>query len=149
MNSTIKRGLIIVALVAGGFGTGYIPSKLNLRSVRESSEKTRRDLEARLVAAEDKGQVASLTGLLGMVLIDVREDNFGRARQRSTAFFDQVRAISTSTKDEALRQRLRSILTRRDEVTAILTTGKPEATSTLQALFRETYAITSSVQGWQ
>ena len=139
----MKRVLIVLGLLAITFAGAYVPLWLELRDTRATAEQVRLGLEARLHAAEERAQVATLASSLGMVLIEVRKDNYGNARQRSTAFFDQVRRLSSQASDDMLKRELMAILNRRDEVTTLLTANKPEASARLEDLFQELHGVIS------
>jgi hypothetical protein len=132
----VKQVLIGLALLVVGFGVGYVPNQLKLNELRDSSERTRQDLEKRLADTEHRFQISALSGSLGMVLMDAVEDNYGSARQRSTEFFDQLRAVADAS-DEPMRERLRAILAQRDEITAALTANQAESAGKLRIVFKE------------
>ena len=122
----MKRILIIAAAIVIAFLAGYAP--LQWKNYQS---------EQRLAETQDRLRAARLEGQLGLLLIEVEQNNFGIARERSTKFFDEVRAALSESKDETARRRLEGILKRRDEVTADLTALKPSAADSLRKLYVE------------
>jgi hypothetical protein len=62
--------------------------------------------------------------------------NYGAARELSSAFFDAVRKEAAIVMEDRLRNGLSDILARRDAVTAALANGDPSVTATLYEIER-------------
>jgi hypothetical protein len=69
--------------------------------------------------------------------LQVMNKNFGQAQAHSTKFFNDLRAIVVSTKDEDLKNKLWPFLQRRDAITTALTQASPAAEKELRDLLNE------------
>jgi hypothetical protein len=76
-----------------------------------------------------------------MLMITTQEKNFGKARERSTRFFDGLRQLIQDTQDNSLREKLMPILNRRDEITADITTADVGVTGKLRAFYQDMYEL--------
>lgn len=90
---------------------------------------------------QEQLRLATLQNELGMILVEVEQNNFGSAKERSTRFFDDLRQILASTQDESVKLRLGAVLNRRDEVTSDLTMLNPETAAKLRGLYIELLPI--------
>ncbi len=123
---TVAAGVSV--LVLGAFLAGYVPGRL--QEARLSRE---------LATAQDRNRVLSLQSNLAIVLIDVEESNFGIARERASAFFDELRDVVPTVSDQRLREQLQSVLGRRDEINSELTALRPEVAAKLRSIFKSLY----------
>jgi hypothetical protein len=115
--------LVAVAYVAGGWSERRNCAPIQARLA---------EVEARLVQADERAKVASLTAGLLQLRDEVARQNYGEARRLSTPFFDRVRAGSATAHDAQVRQALASLLTQRDRVTDALARGDAEALALLE-----------------
>ena len=132
MRRTIIAAILVVAAIAGGYMAGYVPE-------------SRRRMAAEAQVAETQAELSTAAGrlrssaLLGQVLtlkdVAVRQ-NYGEARELSSAFFDAVRKEAASVTEDRLRNGLSDILARRDAVTAALANGDPSVTTMLYEIER-------------
>lgn len=127
-------------LLVEAFLGGFIPMYLD-----------NRDLEAQVQEAQNQAariqeqlRVATLQNQLGMILIEVEQNNFGNAKERSTTFFDELRQTTTTMRDDRRRERLMTLLNRRDEITSDLTSLNPETAAKLRLLCLELHQISTS-----
>ena len=130
-----KSAKLITALIllVAAYLAGFLPPYLENRRLTSQI----RDLQNRFSDSEAKQEVTSLRNDLAMILLDIEENNFGVAKDRSTRFFDKLRQAIPNLRDHQLRQQLSSILGRRDEITADLTSLNPEISSKIRKLFAE------------
>jgi hypothetical protein len=133
----LKRLLGVVAVMAVAFLAGYGAMYWNARNAADAAEKTRQDLQRQLTDTQDRLRAAEIEGKLGLLLIEVEQNNYGDAQARSTKLFDDVRTALFASRDEAVRQRLTTLLQHRDEVTASLTALKPGTVDLLRKFYRE------------
>lgn len=141
----MKRLMIVVAVVALIFLAGSAWMYWTNRGPQQAAEQERLNLQAQLRDTQDRLRAADLEGQLGLLLIDVEQNNFGEAQQSSTKLFDGVRAALTTAENETVRHRLEALLQHRDEVTASLTALKPGTADVLRGLYVE-FAGESGVQ---
>jgi hypothetical protein len=135
-----------LALVA--FLIGFVPMSLKNRSLNYQLQQKERALAERTsnfqkqqAASLEKLRLAELNNQLGMLMIMTQEKNFGKARERSTRFFDGLRQLIQDTQDNSLREKLTPILNRRDEITADLTTADVGVTGKLRAFYQDMYEL--------
>ena len=129
----MKRFLIGLAAILFLFPLGYWP----LYQREQAAVKSTEELRARLTELDERLRVASLQSRLGLILIDVEHGNFGKAAERSTKFFDDVRGALMASRSGSVRKSLETILSHRDEVTANLTGLKPGSADVLRRAYEE------------
>ncbi len=129
MAMTWKTKFVVsLVLVIAAFLAGYVPGALKTANLR-----------VELAGTQDRLRVLSLLGELGMVLLEVGQNNFGKAREHSTKFFDQVRDAANATDDAKLKATLEAILGQRDAIIADLASLHLEAGPRLEVIYRELY----------
>ncbi len=131
----MKKILIIVAGLVVAFGAGYVPLYLKNMKLEDSTRDQLRESDAKAAALEQQLRLVRLESDLGVLMISVQKGNFGDARDRSSKFFDAVRAAMTSADDQKVKSRLEAILTHRDAVTSELVALNPAVMATLQTMF--------------
>jgi hypothetical protein len=72
----------------------------------------------------------------GLLLLEVQDQNYGTAREHSTAWFDEAAAIEPTTDHASLSSTLSELIGRRDRVTSLLTEGNADSGSEIRALYR-------------
>jgi len=117
-----KLVLFLIGFLVGAAPLAYLYWQVNQKA--ETAESRVLDLEERLRLAELRTQ-------LGTIIFEAQNQNFGRARDLSTEFFNDLSQAASTTQDAALRQQLEAILQRRDEFTADLTSLSPQAAAKL------------------
>jgi len=133
----MKRVLVTAALLLIACLAVYVPMQWRNGDLQQQSAKARQELTARLSDAEDSLRVARLQNHLGLLLIDVEQNNFGRAKESSTRFFDQVREALFTANSEPARSKLELALKRRDQITADLSVMKPGLADSLRQFYLE------------
>jgi hypothetical protein len=119
--------LILVYLI------GYVPS---CRSAR-SAETQRTQFEQRL-------HVARLHSQLGMVSFEVNRNNYSKAANYSTDFFNNLKTTINDTNDAALKEKLQAISARRDEITAHLAQADPTVKEKIGQLYADFYPLVTA-----
>jgi hypothetical protein len=121
---------IAVVLLGAAFLAGYVPE----HQQRLTAEMEIERLRNRLVVAEDRVRAGELLGrILTIREVTARQD-YGEARNLSSASFDAIRAEAATTHDAQLRGGLNETLARRDAVTAALAKADPGATKILHTI---------------
>lgn len=92
-------------------------------------------LQGRVSDLEQQLRISRLRNQLGTLIFEVQNQNFGRARELSTSFFNDVADAATGVEDTQLRSQLEEILQRRDELTADLTALSPDSAKKLQGIY--------------
>jgi hypothetical protein len=132
-----KLVLFLIGVLVGAAPLAYLYWQHNeeftaaverLKIRAETAESRALDLEERLRLAELRTQ-------LGTIIFEAQNQNFGRARDLSTEFFNDLSQAASSTQDTTLRQQLEAILQRRDEFTADLTSLSPQAAAKLGDMY--------------
>jgi hypothetical protein len=91
-------------------------------------------LQADLAQRTDRVQMSDLLARL-LVLKDMAGvQNYGKAQELSTAWFDSIRAQSQATPNAEFRAALESSLSFRDALTVALTRGDPGAMAILSSV---------------
>ena len=133
----MKQILTVLTLLAiAGLAT-YVPMQWKNRDLQRQAEQAGQELSTRISDVEESLRVARLQNQLGLLLIDVEQNNFGRAKEASTKFFDQVREALIAAKSEPARSKLESALKRRDQITADLSVMKPGLADALRQFYME------------
>ncbi len=126
--------LLFAAIVlAAAYLAGFVPSYLENRRLTAKVG----DLQARLAQVSGQLQISTLRNQLGMILIEVEQNNFGTAREKSSHFFDGLRQVMPDQTDPQVRERLEAMLARRDEMTSDLTSLNSESPAKIRKLFVE------------
>lgn len=135
----MKRYLIVLGLMAAAFLGGWIPMYVRNRGLEQTVQET----EDRLSQAKEEQRLALLEGQLGMVLVEVDRKNFGNALQLSSSFFDGLSETLPGVANEGMREELKKILGRRDQITTALSTLAPEAGDEVRELYEGLHQVLS------
>lgn len=127
-----KRIAAIAAIVLVGvaFLAGYLPE----RRLRTAAQQEAVTLREQLEAAEARIRMAQLLGQALVVREVVVRQNYGQARELSSAFFDSVRREAGATPLDDFRSVLNEVLSRRDSVTASLAKADPGVVEVLHTI---------------
>ncbi len=129
MEPSRKRLVTGIAIFIGAvliFLAGYLPGASRAGRAAEESRlcaNRAKEMQATLDQTRFDLQVATLRGRLGDVLHDANVNNFGKAGERATTFFDGLRSATASAQLPAGSERrkvLETVLARRDEISADL-----------------------------
>ncbi|HSF23242.1 MAG TPA: hypothetical protein VLE20_03370 [Blastocatellia bacterium] len=126
----VRAGILIAI-----FALGYIPSCVGARNAEERSAQLDRRLK-----------LADLHNLLGMTSYEANRNNYANAAQMSTDFFNGLKELTESTRDDGLKQKLQSISTRRDEITTNLAQADPGVKEKLAQMYADFFQITRTEQ---
>jgi hypothetical protein len=85
--------------------------------------------------------MATARDLIGIVFLDVANNNFGIASRSASNFFDHVRGMVDRATDPAEREALQQISGRRDSVTAGLAKADPAVRIEVQEIFMQMHQI--------
>ena len=127
---TIAGGALLAA-----FLIGYVPSCASARKAEAEN--------ARLL---NRLKMADLRGRIGMSSYEANRNNYANAAQFSSEFFNQVAEIINTEGDDSVKQRLQSILARRDEITTNLAQADPSVKDKLAQMYAEVFQISESQQ---
>jgi len=124
-----KRVVVYVAVAASMFLLGLIPMWL-----KASSAVSQRD------AARHELQLSQIQNTLAGATIDARRGEYEPARQMASDFFTTLRTqidnyTATSAFTPAQRDRVRPLLTQRDEIITLLARSDPAAADRLSDLY--------------
>jgi preprotein translocase subunit SecF len=122
-----KLVLFLIGVLVGATPLAY--QYWQLKQQAETAQSRVLDLEQRLRLAELRTQ-------LGTIIFEAQNQNFGRARDLSTEFFNDLSQAASSVEDATVQQQLQGILQRRDEFTADLTSLSPQAAAKLWDVYR-------------
>jgi hypothetical protein len=127
----LKKLAIGAGILIAVFFLGYIPSCISARTAQE--------LSARM---EQKLRLAEMLSRLGMASYEANRNNYASATQMSTEFFNSLKQMTDTTKDEALKQKLQSLSVRRDEITTNLAQADPAVKEKLGQLYADLFQVT-------
>lgn len=133
----MRKVLSVLIIVLVAYLAGYLPMKARIAALQQEAEAVRRQLETRLATTEENLRLARLQVRLGLLLVEVEQNNLGKARDISTQFFDEVRSELHTSKDAVVRAKLESALKRRDQVTGDLAAAKPGTAELLRLFLAE------------
>jgi len=133
---SVKAKIIggLVAILAA-FSIGFVPQFTARRRLQADLSETR----ARLAVAERQIEIDEIRGLAGRMLLETSRQNYGNARELSTAYFNKVSELAEKTEDPALQAALLKLLSARDSITSALAQGNASVVTELQALLNDTY----------
>jgi hypothetical protein len=137
----MRQNIVIFFL---GVLLGLIPMYLVNQRIRENSRQSRTALEsqaeraqAEFTEARERLRVALLRDQLSSLIWEAEHDNFGTARLQSTHFFNRVRDTLPEVETPAVRQALRELLERRDDVTAALVSNDERVATQLREIYED------------
>ena len=131
----MKRLLIYALLFILAFLVGFGPQYWKNYKLQKASVETIQEKDARIAALESQLQLRTLQGMLGMMIIDLHQGNYGNARGRAGGFFDGIRGLASKTGDEKLKQQLDNVMSKRDEIISGLTALNAGVTATLESMY--------------
>ena len=134
----------VVALTVGllvAFGLGYVPQYLKSNRLAAEMQQSQERFQQQLAEVESRNKILMLHSELGMLLLEVENQNYGNARERSTAWFDHLRGVISGSTDQSTVKALNSIMGQRDTLTALLTEAKPEALTMVREMYRSMAAV--------
>lgn len=124
--SNLKKIGVGAGILIAVFLLGYVPSCVSARNTQEQN--------ARLV---HELSLANLRGRLGMASYEANRNNYANAAQFSTEFFNGLREAIDNTKDETMKQKLESMLARRDEIISNLAQTDPAVKEKLAQMYAD------------
>ena len=125
-----KKIGIGAAILVVVFLVGYIPGYLDASSAKQQN-----------VQLENRLNLTGLLNKLGMASFEVNRNNYANAGQYSTEFFNGLRETTNGTADAGLKQKLQSMLGRRDEITGKLAEGNPSVKETLAQMYSDLFGL--------
>jgi hypothetical protein len=133
------RGKIIggAVLILGVFLAGFIPQFTDRRRLQGELDRA----QAQLSIAQRQTEIGELQELAGRMLLEATSQNYGIAREHSTAYFDKARNLADRSDDASLKASLSQLLSLRDSITGGLAQGDPSTVSQVQSLLKQTYDI--------
>ena len=131
-STSTKLGIGALALLAA-FLVGYVPASLGARAARAEQDRLTHELA-----------LATLQIQLGMMSYEVNRDNYGRAAQLATPFFDGVPAAIAGAADQEVTQWLQAVLARRDEITSDLAQANAEVKTKIAELYADVFRLTQT-----
>jgi hypothetical protein len=132
---------VVVSLLAV-FLLGFIPQFLEKRRVQNELEDTR----MKLSNAQRQMAIAELPSLAGRMLLAASRQNYGIARDYSSAYFEKVRELAGQPADSKTSAVLAELMKARDSITRGLAQGDASIVPELQSLLERTYQIPEAAQ---
>jgi hypothetical protein len=133
----MKRFLVILCLMVASFLAGYLPLMTTNRALTQTQAQNAADYERNLSDLKEQLTVSALQGQLGLVLLELGQDNFGQARALATPFFDGAAALAFTHRDAEAVDVFRRIGDQRDGITLGLASPIPEIRQRLDDLYLE------------
>jgi hypothetical protein len=130
MFSKRTAAVAVTVLIAAAFLVGYLPE----RRLRTAADREVEALREQLAAAEARVRMGRLLGQALTLREVVIRQNYGQAQERSSSFFDGIRAEASATPLSEFRDALNDALLRRDSITASLTKADPAVVEALHAI---------------
>jgi hypothetical protein len=125
-----NRLLVYAIVLAGVFLLGFVPQYV--KANRLNREVQTLSWQNQIVTARD---------LIGIVFLDVANNNFGIASRDASTFFDHIRQMLDRATDPGDREALQRISARRDSITAALAKADPAARVQVQEIFTQMHKI--------
>ncbi len=133
-NKWLIGGILLVAV----FLVGFLPPFLEARRVRDELG----DSGERVASLELDLRMAELRDLSGMMLLEALRQNYGLARDHSSAYFERLQELVTDNPDLSTTADLRGLLGNRDSITAIIAQNDPATLTEIQELYLRTHEVT-------
>jgi hypothetical protein len=127
--------LVISAAIA--FFAGHLGQQIVADALAEELAATRAHAAATEERLRSEGELARLHSQLGLLMLEVDAQNYGRARERSTRFFDAVQDLLTRVGDPTVKHALETVAGNRDDFTAELAAADRDASVRLKGLYVE------------
>jgi molecular chaperone GrpE (heat shock protein) len=134
----MRQNIIVFFL---GVLLGLIPMYVENQRIKQDYKESRASLESETARAQsefqeinEKFRVALLRDQLSSLILEVEDDNFGSARLQSTNLFNRVRDTLPAAETPAVREALRKLLDRRDDITAALVSNDSRAAAELREI---------------
>ena len=129
--NTIKWFAIVVALMLGAYLLGFIPNWLSVNSLKAESARLRESLSAYTLKAD-----------LATASLHAEQGRFDEAIAAAGPFFEKLNkelgaAVGILNNETANREAAVNMLTRRDEVIAMLARSDPNASAVLAGWYFE------------
>lgn len=131
----MKRFLVVVLLMAISFLIGYLPQYLEAVRLEETLAETSEQQASELARLEERLTLRRLQNQLGMVLLELGQNNAGRAQTLAGEYFNGVTELGFMFSDPEVAQQLRDIGNQRDAITLSLATPTPDTTRQLNQLY--------------
>jgi hypothetical protein len=119
---------LVIVLAGLAYLVGYWPEHQR----RQALEGQVTSLQVQLAEAQARVRLGGLLGQLLAAEDAVSAQNYGQAQVLSSKLFDAVRAEATRTAAGSFKDALEKIAGMRDQVTASLTRGDPQALTLLR-----------------
>jgi molecular chaperone GrpE (heat shock protein) len=134
----MRQNIIVFFL---GVLLGLIPMYVENQRIKQTYRESRESLESETARAQsefqeinEKFRVALLRDQLSSLILEAEDDNFGSARLQSTNLFNRVRDTLPEAETPAVREALRKLLDRRDDITAALVSNDSRAAAELREI---------------
>ena len=127
----------LVACSAIAFGAGHLGQRIIADSLEEELAATVVSAAATEARLRAESELARLHSQLGLLMLEVDAQNYGRARQRSTRFFDAIQELLPRVSDPSVRGALEIVSSSRDDFTAELAAADRDASVRLERLYVE------------
>jgi hypothetical protein len=126
-----KNRLLVYAIVlAAVFLLGFVPQYVKANRLSR---------EVQTLAWQN--QMGTARDLIGIVFLDVANNNFGIASRDASTFFNHIRQMLDRATDPGERDALQQISARRDSVTAALAKADPAVRIEVQEIFTQMHQI--------
>jgi hypothetical protein len=123
--------LIVAAVIAAAFLTGFLIQYARARNLNRSLETARAELNA----CERRNALAGVRDLMGLTYLEVNRKNYGLAQQHASRFFERVRELRGQPGDPAVDSVLNEALAARDEIIAALARGDAAVLERVQKIY--------------
>ncbi|MBM3747029.1 MAG: hypothetical protein FJW34_14665 [Acidobacteria bacterium] len=133
----MKRLLVIVAAVVLAYLVGYFTHYVGTSGVQQELQDLRRTSQAEIGQLQAHLRLSRLHGQMGLLILEVEQSNFGKARALSTRLFEDLQRELQGIPEGESRQRLENLRQRRDEITADLAVSSPEVGKRLRQMYGE------------
>ena len=137
LGGNLKRVLVWVAVVVAAYVAGYSTRYLESSGLQEELQRLQQSSRAEIGGLQQQLRLSRLHGQMGLLILEVEQSNFGKARVLSTRFFeDLLRELREMPEGEG-RQRLEELRKRRDDITADLAVSNPEVAKKLRQIYSD------------
>jgi hypothetical protein len=137
VGGNLRQVLIWVGIAVVAYVAGYATRYVETLGAQEELQRVRQTSQAEISTLQDQLRLARVHGQLGLLILEVEQANFGKARQLSTQFFEDLLREVQRMPEGDTRQRLENLRKRRDEVTADLAVSNAEVGKKLRQMYGE------------
>jgi hypothetical protein len=127
-----------IILLAGGFLLGFVPQYLKNRDLQKELETPQKTIDALTLQV----QMSDIRDAASLMLMELSQQNYGRARDYSVQFYSKLERAAQSVPDANLKKSLEELASTRDSVSRTLAAADSGSLASVQPVVTRTFELT-------